>query len=258
MAIVYKQGNLFEHLQPKDVIIHVVNDINRFGSGFAKAMAEFSPTVKMSYHDWFDDNYHEKYKRDWTASIFPPRLGGVQIIPNIALVPRCVTCFNMMAQSGVIGKDNPHPLDYNALDKCLQFVKLYTRSDENIVAPLFGAGLAGGDWNKIAPIVENRLDGRNVAIYVLNETDLPEKYRHHLIKDQEQSKAKPLKQYLETIKCDRCGGAADFLHSNAGHCPDCGDNICGYCVDTWVHVLRNGGEDIICKQCYTNDEVWDF
>jgi len=34
--------------------------------------------------------------------------------------------------------------------------------------PKIGAGLAGGDWTKIAAIIENELKGRHVTVVVWN------------------------------------------------------------------------------------------
>jgi len=57
--------------------------------------------------------------------------------------------------------------------------------------------------------------------------------------------------YLTKIKCDRCGGIADFLHTNSGNCEKCGDDLCQECIGEWhTHPLE--GE--ICEQCYKSLE----
>ena len=75
-------------------------------------------------------------------------------------------------------------LDYNALGSALRCMAYslraqerilgYERSEWKIGLPKIGAGLAGGDWNKIAPIIEKELAGFDVTIYVLNKKEVPD------------------------------------------------------------------------------------
>jgi hypothetical protein len=68
---------------------------------------------------------------------------------------------NMICQNGVIGHNNPRPLNYPALCKSMIGVKKYimTHFDKDnkvqIHAPKFGCGLAGGDWRFITNLIED-------------------------------------------------------------------------------------------------------
>jgi hypothetical protein len=65
--------------------------------------------------------------------------------------------------------------------ECLERVKRFSQEYKpfkgRIIAPLFGSKLAGGRWEIIASMIETVLDDRDVVIYVLDEMDLPEKFR---------------------------------------------------------------------------------
>ena len=205
MAIIYQKGDLFARdVCYGDLIIHVVNDINRMGSGFVVPLMKRYPHVRPAYHRWFefpDDNHvaipswkvhKEQYEQwmnaqlrmelprvEWSRShphlygfnyltSGKPELGNVQFVFTDNELGS-VWVANMMAQKGVIGKDNPHPLCYDALESCLKHVVDFMRQTpgRKIVAPKLGAGLAGGDWNRITEIIENVFENRDITVYEL-------------------------------------------------------------------------------------------
>ena len=56
-------------------------------------------------------------------------------------------------------------VDYVALEKCFQRIADQFPGSR-IGYPLIGAGLAGGDWNKIAPIIDSALEGVDHTLVV--------------------------------------------------------------------------------------------
>lgn len=76
---------------------------------------------------------------------------------------------NMVAQHGYVSAANPVAVRYEALDECLR--KLAGRLDggTTVQMPRIGCGLAGGRWERVEPIIEQRLvaAGFEVLVYDL-------------------------------------------------------------------------------------------
>jgi hypothetical protein len=161
-------GNLFEHIESyvnqnhngcSIIVPHVCNNVNSFGAGFAAGVAKHFPIVKENYHLLGKQNilgytqFVEVYKnKDY----------GHKII-----------FANMIAQNGTIHKNNPRPLNYYSLAKCMANVNLYIHQNfdsENRVqihAPKFGCGLAGGNWNFIQDLITDIWKNIQVFVYQL-------------------------------------------------------------------------------------------
>ncbi len=73
----------------------------------------------------------------------------------------------MIAQRGLRSFRNPHPLSYSALDTCLRKVGERAVSAGTCVQmPKIGTGLAGGDWDEVALLVERRICSLGVPVLV--------------------------------------------------------------------------------------------
>lgn len=145
------------------IIPHVCNNINLFGAGFANAINNRFPSVKENFH-----NLGNK-----------ARLGYVQYISvqknkpyNYELV-----IANMIAQNRTISQNNPRPLKYESLVKCMVDVRNFatdlkakTESSVEIHCPKFGSGLAGGDWNFIAELISEIWSQFPVIVYTYKLT----------------------------------------------------------------------------------------
>ena len=180
----YHKGCLFEYidtLEECDIFIpHVVNNINKMGSGFVVPLYTRWPKVKSEYHEYCD--FYLK-----NLGFFPKyMLGSIQTISvsdATSIYNRCaIDVVNMFAQDGVISKSNPKPIQYNKLAKCIirlkdridhintlvctEFVHSspYKNFDIKIVAPKFGAGLAGGDWTIIEKMIKKYWSDFDVTI----------------------------------------------------------------------------------------------
>jgi len=170
----YKKGDLFANLPEDPVIIHVCNDIGIIGGGFTAPLIKYYPQVKDAYNWWFDRCPAQDVPF-FKVSSKRPLLGTIQIVELYDL-----WVINMIAQQGIISSDNPVPLNYAALADCLFSVKAMVSQYKNIVCPLIGSQLAGGDWCVIQQLINEVFDDRDITVYVLNEEDLPEQFRHLL------------------------------------------------------------------------------
>jgi hypothetical protein len=77
----------------------------------------------------------------------------------------------MITQHGVGAKRNKAkatpPLRYGALEKALDALgRRAARTDAAVHCPKVGAGLAGGDWGRILPLIQAMAQRHGVDIYV--------------------------------------------------------------------------------------------
>lgn len=137
----------------KKLIIHVCNDKNRWGLGFVLALSKKWKAPEMAYR-------HNSWK-----------LGDIQFVD----VEEDITVVNMIAQHDVkptfITYPNAivpiPPIRYDAVKECLKAVNEYAKAlNATIHAPRFGAGLSGGDWNKIEALIKETITV-DVTIYDL-------------------------------------------------------------------------------------------
>lgn len=151
------------------IIPHVCNNIGGWGRGFVLALSKVSPTPERMYRGW-----HER--GNWL--LCPFELGQIQL----ASISLDTWVINMIAQDDIVWKDGVPPIRYDALENCLvklngilspapdleEWLQYKEGTKFEIHAPRFGAGLAGGDWNKIEEIIKRTI---TVPVYIY---DLPE------------------------------------------------------------------------------------
>lgn len=150
--IEYVEADLFEYIKDIDgpiIIPHVCNDKGGFGSGFVVPLAQNFPRVKEQYLAWKEGNA-ENYD--------PFELGQVQFV---YLSPTPLIVANMIAQTlGGI-----RPLYYNHLSTCIDKVaRGALQYNARIIAPLFGSGLAGGDFNFIEQLAIDSWAKRDIQV----------------------------------------------------------------------------------------------
>lgn len=163
MKITYVEGDLFtaiEDIEGMVVIPHVCNNIGAFGAGFVVPLGRHFPAAR------------EVYLKQWRGF----ELGDVQFVE---VAKNRLIC-NMFGQEGLIGMSDKPPIRYNAIEACLDKVYLICSKLENtqIHAPMFGAGLAGGDWNLIELMIQHLWVDRKIptTIYYLPGT-LPKNWK---------------------------------------------------------------------------------
>jgi hypothetical protein len=128
------------------IIPHVCNNIGVFGAGFSGEINRRYPEVGINF------NLGGKIK-----------LGNTQFITvaeNFTTKNKLIIA-NMVAQNSTISPKNRRPLNYLSLMKCMvsvgDLVYSMNRTDKRtrIHAPKFGSGLAGGNWNFIADLIND-------------------------------------------------------------------------------------------------------
>lgn len=123
-----------------DVIVHGCNCFHTMNSGIAKEMRTTFPEAFQA--DLQQTNYGDKAKLGTYSLV---KVGGLTII-------------NAYTQYRY-GGSTPN-VDYDAIRNCFRAIKK-DFSGTRIGYPLIGAGYAGGDWNRIAPITETELAGED-------------------------------------------------------------------------------------------------
>jgi O-acetyl-ADP-ribose deacetylase (regulator of RNase III) len=146
----YVKGDVLE--TAADIVAHGCNCVGGFGAGVAGQIARKYPLAAHYYLDKFDNE-------GW-------HLGEVQFVPveQSLLYTRWIA--NCATQKD-IGTDKVQA-DYYAIETCMRRVKEFAKShDLTVAVPKIGAGLAGGDWDRIERILEEVFSDYNVVVYYL-------------------------------------------------------------------------------------------
>ena len=167
-SINYVRGDLFAGVkavierspQPMVFIPHVVNNEGRMGAGFVMPLKKRWPDVEADYVNW--------HKREMTLyNRFALGRNQHRVVEAGVLV------VNMLAQTLGGGR----PLSYSALGQCIHDLAETNliRNHANgvpteIHAPMFGSGLAGGNWQFIEQMI---LDSWAPVVSSLNIYFLP-------------------------------------------------------------------------------------
>ncbi|MFO0659274.1 MAG: hypothetical protein U0165_05520 [Polyangiaceae bacterium] len=142
------------------VIAHVCNDVGAWGAGFVLAVTRRWRAPEEAYRRWFRD----KHAEDATPPEFS--LGAVQWVP----VQSDLWVANLIGQQGLRRAKAVAPVRYDAIELTLsRLATLALAHQASIHMPRIGCGLAGGTWDKIAPLIERQLEsqGLSVTIYDL-------------------------------------------------------------------------------------------
>lgn len=153
MKIKYIVGSALEpQMDRTSIIAHCCNDVGGFGSGFAGAVNSKWISPRKLYKQAFKKGKIE--------------LGKVQLVQ----VASNIYVANMIAQhdhatgTGDYGKQY---VQYDKLEDCLNRVaELANEYHAAVHMPRIGAGLAGGDWQKIEEIIAKTLSYNDVPTYI--------------------------------------------------------------------------------------------
>lgn len=164
--ITYHVGNLFDVVgqdkKKQYIIPHVCNDEGVWGSGFVVQLGSKYPDAKDKYLHLFKGR----------------KKNTLGLMQTVAIKGELVIVANMIAQHGLIGPTNPIPLKYAALIECMREVADLTKACkllENVVeihAPLFGSGLAGGNWDFIEILINEIWCDVDVHVHQLKGQEL--------------------------------------------------------------------------------------
>lgn len=149
----YRKGDATDPVKSSDhpeirVILHICNDLDRWGKGFVLALSKKWPQSK--------EVYHQSSKELGSCSLF-------QAEPGLYIC-------NMIAQHGIRVADGVPPVRYDALRSCLKVLAGWAKSLPTPVTfhgPRMGAGLAGGEWSQIETLLLEELAGYSISIYDL-------------------------------------------------------------------------------------------
>lgn len=140
-------GNLVDQSDEFDAIVHGCNCFNTMGAGIAAS-------IKAKFPEAYEVDCETK-KGD------PKKLGTITYTKNT--VPTIINAYTQYAYWGKVVL-----CDYSAIRSCMKKIKEQF-SGKKIGIPMIGAGLAGGDWNVIKPIIQEELDGEDVRIIYLKQ-----------------------------------------------------------------------------------------
>jgi hypothetical protein len=149
--ITYVQGDCLAST-PSAVkwVPHVCNDVGGYGSGFVAALNKRWPSPRDEYREWFTKKSYNLKGNSATKVNF--ELGQVQFV---GVEPRTIIC-NMIGQHMTGSDENGGPcIRYLALANAMNRVRKVISRVENseIHAPMFGSGLAGGNWEFIEALI---------------------------------------------------------------------------------------------------------
>jgi hypothetical protein len=129
------------------ILCHICNDVNIWAKGFVLAINKHWKQPEISY----------RLKKGNLT------LGNVDFIR----VENDIIVANMIAQNGIVQKDNQPLVNYNALRICLTSVNdMAFQTHSTIHMPRIGVGLGKGDWNIIEKIISEVMSV-NVYVYDL-------------------------------------------------------------------------------------------
>lgn len=132
------------------IIAHVCNNVGGWGKGFVLALSRRWPQPEAQYRRW------HREQAGFT-------LGAVQLVR----VEPDVWVANMIGQHGVRPAGGLPPVRYEAIEAALTQVAAEARTlGASVHMPRIGAGLAGGRWDAIEPILGRTLCERDVEVVV--------------------------------------------------------------------------------------------
>ena len=135
------------------LISHICNDLGDWGKGFVVATSRRWAEPEQAYRAW----YRDRNQNDFA-------LGAVQFVQ----VEPHIWVANMVAQHGLRGGRSGPPIRYNAVADCLKKVAVKAADlKASIHLPRIGCGLAGGEWSRIEPLIQEYLcePGLPVTVY---------------------------------------------------------------------------------------------
>lgn len=142
------------------IIAHVCNDVGGWGAGFVVAISKRWKEPERQFRQW---------ARGKLEAAAPYALGEVQFVH----VDETFTIANMVAQHDIRWECGLPPIRYEALEVALEKLgteALLTRATVHM--PRIGCGLAGGQWERVEPLLLKQLSGRSVEVTVY-DFDVP-------------------------------------------------------------------------------------
>lgn len=136
------------------VIVHICNNLGKWGKGFVLAISKRWPQPEREYKIAF-------------SQAPTPSLGDVQFV----IVSDDITVANIIGQHGIKKKggalESRPPIRYKAVRLGLEQVASYAlQNNASVHMPRIGCGLAGGEWTKIETIINEKLCNSGIIVNV--------------------------------------------------------------------------------------------
>lgn len=149
LTTIHGDATLPRGTEPR-IICHGCNDLGIWGAGFVLAVSKRYPQAEQAY-------------RTWAQKVGTLPLGECQLVD----VGNKVYIANIISQTGVGITQGNIPLRYGALETGL-FTAAYhaQRLSGSLHMPTIGAGLAGGDWDRIYRIIERMAHATQVPVTI--------------------------------------------------------------------------------------------
>jgi O-acetyl-ADP-ribose deacetylase (regulator of RNase III) len=136
----------------RKVIAHVCNDLGGWGKGFVLAISRRWPEPERDFRDW----HRHRAGNDFG-------LGATRLVQ----VTWDTWVANMVGQRGIRRGSGGPPIRYDALERCLA-----TLADQveglgaSVHMPRIGCGLAGGNWDRVEPLISRTMCVRGIPVTV--------------------------------------------------------------------------------------------
>lgn len=136
----YVNGNLLKMFKNSEfqVVVHGCNIFHTFGSGIAAQ-------IKKEYPEAYDSDLCTEYGDT-------DKLGMFSLAHYLDITDKVHIIVNLYTQ-GSFGKTGVH-VDYEAIERGFKAIKV-AYGNMKIGIPQIGAGLGGGDWNRIETIIDS-------------------------------------------------------------------------------------------------------
>lgn len=133
------------------IIVHICNDIGAWGKGFVLAISKRWKEPENLYRQWFKSK--ENFK-----------LGQVQFVK----VEQDIWVANLIGQHKIGYEPNGNPpIRYESISLGLEIICQFAlENNASVHMPRIGCGLAGGQWEYIVEIIQDKLTTREVCVTV--------------------------------------------------------------------------------------------
>ncbi len=149
------------------VIAHVCNDAGGWGRGFVLALSARWSRPEEMYRRWYRlRKPHAQLLCDvpgsyvlTTGDFVLGEAQFVQVLPDTFVA-------NMIGQAGTRTGSKGPPVRYAAIsDSLAKVAEFASQRSASVHMPRIGCGLAGGTWDRVEPIVVDRLSSMPTYVY---------------------------------------------------------------------------------------------
>ena len=170
------EGNLIKlaRLGIFDVVTHGCNCFCTMGAGIAPAMAEAFGCDRYDLeHEDYKGDINKLGQIDYETFVLLPdgrRLSNwvTDTLPPSSFMLTAVNSYTQYKYGRNHNDGMKNPLDYEALSLCMRKINKKFHG-QRIGLPQIGAGLAGGNWNRIKNTIELELQDCDVTVVIFNE-----------------------------------------------------------------------------------------